>query len=143
MTTNSGELWTLFLGPIIGLPLALSYEKAGKDIMSRPRRPPRQRLFPNGRGLHMIWVGVLMAGIALSLQGWVINQGLHWQTIVFNVLCLSQLGHVLAIRSEKQSLFRTGVFSNKPLLGPYWWLCCCSLLLRIFPGCNPFSKQRH
>ncbi len=137
MTTNSGELWTLLLGPIIGLPvallpihilwinlvsdglpaIALSYEKAEKDIMNRPPRPPQQSVFANGRGLHMIWVGMFMAGIALSLQGWAINHGLHWQTIVFNVLCLSQLAHVMAIRFQKKSLFSIGVFSNKPLIG--------------------------
>ena len=137
MTTNSGELWTLLLGPIIGLPvallpihilwinlvsdglpaIALSYEKAEKDIMSRSPRPPQQSVFANGRGLHMIWVGMLMAGIALSIQAWSIANGLHWQTMVFNVLCLSQLGHVMAIRSENQSLFSSGIFSNKPLIG--------------------------
>jgi Ca2+-transporting ATPase len=137
MTTNSGELWTLLLGPVIGLPvallpihilwinlvsdglpaIALSYEKAEKDIMSRPPRPPQQSVFANGRGLHMIWVGMFIAGITLSLQGWAINHGLHWQTIVFNVLCLSQLGHVMAIRSENQSLFSIGIFSNKQLIG--------------------------
>ena len=137
MTTNSGELWTLLLGPIIGLPVALlpihilwinlvsdglpaislSFEKAEKDIMNRPPRPPQQSVFANGRGLHMIWVGMLMAGITLSAQAWAINNGLHWQTIVFNVLCLCQMGHVLAIRSETQSFFRIGMFSNKPLIG--------------------------
>ncbi len=137
MTTNSGELWTLLLGPMIGLPVALlpihilwinlvsdglpaislSFEKAEKDIMNRPPRPPQQSVFANGRGIHMIWVGILMAGITLSLQGWAIRNGLHWQTIVFNVLCLCQMGHVLAIRSEKQSLFSIGIFSNKPLIG--------------------------
>ncbi len=137
MTTNSGELWTLLLGPMIGLPIALlpihilwinlvsdglpaislSFEKAEKDIMNRPPRPPQETVFANGRGLHMIWVGMLMAGITLSLQGWAINNGLHWQTIVFNVLCLCQMGHVLAIRSERSSFFRIGLFSNKPLVG--------------------------
>ena len=136
MTTNSGELWTLLLGPMIGLPvallpihilwinlvsdglpaIALSFEKAEKDIMNRPPRPPSQSVFANGMGLHIIWVGMLMAGIALSLQGWAIANGLHWQTMVFNVLCLSQMGHVLAIRSENQSFFSSGVFSNKPLI---------------------------
>lgn len=136
MTTNSGELWTLLLGPLIGLPVALlpihilwinlvsdglpaislSFEKAEKDIMNRPPRPPQQSVFANGRGLHMIWVGMLMAGIALTAQAWAINNGWHWQSIVFNVLCLSQMGHVLAIRSEKQSLFSAGIFSNKPLM---------------------------
>jgi Ca2+-transporting ATPase len=137
MTTNSGELLTLLIGPIVGLPvallpihilwinlvsdglpaLALSYEKAEKDIMNRPPRPPQESVFSNGRGVHMIWVGMFMAAIALSLQAWAIERGLHWQTIVFNVLCLSQLGHVLAIRSETRSFFSIGVFSNKPLIG--------------------------
>jgi P-type Ca2+ transporter type 2C len=37
--------------------------------------------------------------------------------MVFTVLCLSQLAHVLAIRSERESLFSQGLFSNLPLLG--------------------------
>ncbi|MBN1791348.1 MAG: cation-translocating P-type ATPase [Bacteroidales bacterium] len=136
MTTNSGELWTLLLGPMLGLPVALlpihilwinlvtdglpaislSFEKAEKDIMKRPPRPPQQSVFANGRGLHMIWVGLLMAVITLAAQGWAINRGLHWQTIVFNILCLSQIGHVLAIRSMRQSFFSSGMFSNKALI---------------------------
>jgi Ca2+-transporting ATPase len=156
MTTNSGELWTLLLGPMIGLPVALlpihilwinlvsdglpaislSFEKAEKDIMNRPPRPPQQSVFANGRGLHMIWVGMLMAGIALSAQGWAINHGLHWQTIVFNVLCLSQMGHVLAIRSENQSLFGVGVFSNKPLIGAV----LIALLLQFVITYTPFLQ---
>lgn len=136
MTTNSGELWTLLLGPILGMPIpllpihilwinlvsdglpaiSLSFEKAEKDIMNRPPRPPQESVFSSGRGLHMIWVGMLMAAIALGLQAWAIEHGLHWQTIVFNVLCLCQMGHVLAIRSENRSLFEIGLFSNKPLM---------------------------
>jgi P-type Ca2+ transporter type 2C len=153
MTTNSGELLTLLLGPIIGLPvallpihilwinlvsdglpaIALSYEKAEKDIMSRPPRPPQESVFTNGRGLHMIWVGILMAGIALSMQAWAINHNLHWRTIVFNVLCLTQIGHVLAIRSETQSLFGIGLLSNKPLLGAV----VLTLLLQAFVTYTP------
>ncbi len=137
MTSNSGEIWTLLMGPVIGLPVALlpihilwinlvsdglpaislSFEKAEKDIMNRPPRPPGESVFANGRGFHMIWVGILMAGITLAAQGWAIDHGLHWQTIVFNVLCLSQMGHVLAIRSAGQSLLGVGIFSNKPLIG--------------------------
>jgi Ca2+-transporting ATPase len=101
-----------------GLPaISLSFEKAERDVMDRAPRPPQQTVFADGRGLHMIWVGMLMAGITLSAQGWAISNDLHWQTIVFNVLCLSQMGHVLAIRSETRSLFKIGIFSNKLLLG--------------------------
>lgn len=137
MTTNAGEIWTLLLGPLMGLPLALlpihilwinlvsdglpavalSFEKAEKDVMNRPPRPPQQTVFANGMGIHILWVGLLMGAIALATQAWSINRGLHWQTIVFNVLCLSQMGHVLAIRSDSQSLFRIGLFSNRYLIG--------------------------
>ncbi len=156
MTTNSGELWTLLLGPMIGLPVALlpihilwinlvsdglpaislSFEKAEKDIMNRPPRPVKDNVFSDGRGLHMIWVGMLMAGISLSAQAWAINNELHWQTIVFNVLCLSQMGHVLAIRSENRSLFRIGLLSNKPLLGAV----LAGLLLQFAVTYTPFLQ---
>jgi Ca2+-transporting ATPase len=160
MTTNSGELWTLLLGPIIGLPvallpihilwinlvsdglpaIALSYEKAEKNIMSRPPRPPQQSVFANGRGLHMIWVGMFMAAIALSLQSWAISHGLHWQTIAFNVLCLCQLGHVLAIRSQHQSLFSIGIFSNKPLIGAVILAMLLQLAITYIPWLQPIFK---
>jgi len=156
MTTNSGELWTLLLGPIIGLPIALlpihilwinlisdglpaialSFEKAEKDIMKRPPRPPQESVFATGRGLHIIWVGILMAGIVLGTQGFAIRNGFHWQTIVFNVLCLSQMAHVLAVRSESQSLFVIGIFSNKPLIGSV----LLSVLLQIIVTYTPFLQ---
>ncbi|MGB5007960.1 MAG: cation-translocating P-type ATPase [Ferruginibacter sp.] len=160
MTTNSGELWTLLLGPMLGLPVALlpihilwinlvsdglpaislSFEKAEKNIMNRPPRPPQQTVFANGRGMHMIWVGMLMAGIALAAQGWAINNGLHWQTIVFNVLCLCQMGHVLAIRSENQSLFSIGIFSNKPLIGAVLIAFLLQFMITYTPLLQPVFK---
>jgi Ca2+-transporting ATPase len=57
-----------------------------------------------------------MAIIALLSQAWAIQNGLHWQTIVFNVICLSQMGHVLAIRFETRSFFGKKMFTNKPLI---------------------------
>jgi Ca2+-transporting ATPase len=160
MTTNSSELLVLLLGPIIGLPIALlpihilwinlvsdglpaislSYEKEEKGIMNRPPRPPQQSVFANGRGIHMIWVGMLMAGIALSLQAWAINNGLHWQTIVFNFLCLSQMGHVLAIRSDIQSFFGVGVFSNKPLIGAVIIALLLQFVITYVPLFQPIFK---
>lgn len=160
MTTNSSELLVLLLGPIIGLPIALlpihilwinlvsdglpaislSYEKEEKGIMNRPPRPPQQSVFANGRGIHMIWVGMLMAGIALSLQAWAINNGLHWQTIVFNFLCLSQMGHVMAIRSDRQSFFGIGVFSNKLLIGAVIIALLLQFVITYVPFFQPIFK---
>jgi Ca2+-transporting ATPase len=138
LTTNSGEIWTLFLAPLVGLPipllpihilwinlvtdglpaLALAAEPAEGEIMSRPPRHPKESVFAHGLGIHALWVGLLMGGVVLSIQAGAIHTGCgHWQTMVFTALCLTQLGHVLAIRSEKHSLFTMGLFSNKYLLG--------------------------
>ncbi len=160
MTTNSGELWTLLIGPFLGLPVALlpihilwinlvtdglpaislSFEKAEKDIMSRPPRPPRESVFGNGRAIDMIWVGLLMAGITLAAQAWAISHHLHWQTIVFNVLCLSQIGNVLAIRSEKRSLFTIGIFSNKPMILAVLLAVLLQFAVTYIPALHPIFK---
>jgi Ca2+-transporting ATPase len=157
MTTNSSELLTLLMGPLIGLPVALlpihilwinlisdglpaislSFEKPEIDIMNRPPRPPQQSVFADGRGIHMIWVGILIAGLALTLQVWAIKNGMHWQTIVFNFLCLSQLGHVLAIRSEKQPFLGTGMFSNKLLTGSVLFTLFLQLFVTYLPLLQP------
>jgi len=136
MTSNSGEIWCIMLAPIIGLPipllpvhilwinlvtdglpaLALASESADADIMNRPPRPPAESLFAGGLGRHIIWVGFVMGVVPIVVQALAIWSGDgHWQTMVFSVLCLSQLGHALAVRSERLSLFSQGCFSNRSL----------------------------
>lgn len=85
--------------------------------MRRPPRPLQESLFTRGMWQHMLWVGLLMGGLCLLTQTWALHSGsAHWQTRVFTVLTLSQMGHVLAIRTEKESLFSIGVFFNQPLI---------------------------
>lgn len=136
MTCNSAEIWTIFMAPLLGMPipllpvhilwinlvtdglpgLALSAEKAEAQIMNRPPRKTGESLFAGGNGTHILWVGILMAVITLSLQAWALNNGNdNWQTMVFTVLSLSQLAHVFAIRSDNQFIYQKGFFSNKPL----------------------------
>jgi Ca2+-transporting ATPase len=84
-----------------------------------------------------------MTGIVLFLQEWAIKTGHgNWQTMVFTVLALSQLSNVLAVRTEKESLFTRGVFSNRPLLGA----CILTIVLQFatiyIPFLNPlFNTQ--
>jgi len=156
LTCNSGEIWTIFLAPFLGLPipllpiqilwinlvtdglpgLALTAEAAEPDIMKNPPRSPGESLLAGGLGTHVIWVGLLIGLLCLATQAWAMKTGAHWQTIVFTVLCLSQLGHALAIRSEKRSLFQMGLFSNQPLL--YSVLLTVGLQLGVIylPWCN-------
>ena len=138
MTSNSGEIWTIFLAPLAGLPipllpihilwinlvtdglpgLALAGEPAEKNVMLRPPRQPGESIFAHGLGIHIFWVGLLMGVVCLGSQAWAIAAGdPKWQTYVFTILCFSQMGHVLAIRSEYFFLFRQGIFSNLPLIG--------------------------
>ena len=137
MTGNSGEIWTIFLAPLLGMPLpllpiqilwinlvtdglpglALAAEPAERGAMQRPPRPPRESVLAHGMWQHMLWVGLLIGGASLFTQAWALGRNLpHWQTMVFTVLTLSQLAHVMAIRSERESLFRQGLLSNRPLL---------------------------
>ncbi len=136
MTCNSAEIWTISIAPILGMPipllpihilwinlvtdglpgLTLAGEKAEKNVMKRPPRDPKEGLFAGGIGFHILWVGILMAVITLFTQWYAMRDAnAHWQTMVFAVLSISQLGHVLAIRSEHDSLYRQGLLSNLPL----------------------------
>jgi Ca2+-transporting ATPase len=102
-----------------GLPaLALGVEPAEPDTMSRPPHDPREGIFARGMGRHVIWVGLLMASLAFAIGFWYWRDGREqWQTMIFTTLTLSQMAHILAIRSERASLFTAGLFSNTPLLG--------------------------
>ena len=163
LTTNSGEIWTLFLAPLIGLPvpllpihilwvnlmtdalpaLALSLEPEEGNVMKRPPRHPRESIFAYGLGMHAFWVGLLMGIVVLSVQGWSIGSGNgHWQTMVFTVLCLTQLGHVLAIRSERESLFAIVLLSNKPLLGAVLLSFLFQMATVYVPYLNPIFHTK-
>jgi len=137
MTGNSGEIWALFLAPILGLPipllathilwvnlvsdglpgLALASEPSEANIMKRPPRPPDKSVFADGMGWHVFVIGLLIGLVTIGLQAWAIRHDYdNWQTMTFTVLCFSQLGHVMAIRSTQQSTFTIGIFSNKPMI---------------------------
>lgn len=82
-----------------------------------------------------------MAGLVLLVQGVSIAKEFAcWQTMVFTVLCLTQLGHVLAIRAEKQSLFTIGLFSNKYLLGAVTLTFLLQMATIYVPFLNPIFK---
>ena len=158
MTGNSGEIGTLFLAPFLGLPipllpihilwvnlvtdglpgLALAVEPEEKGIMQRPPRPPRENLFAHGIWQHILWVGGLITALCLITQAWAMRVGdAHWQTMVFTVLTLSQMTHVLAIRSETESLFTRGLTTNLPLLGAVLLTFVLQMATIYVPALNP------
>jgi Ca2+-transporting ATPase len=138
ITCNSGEIWVMLLGPLVGMPLpllplqilwmnlvtdglpalSLSIEPPERDVMNRPPHPPGESIFARGLGRDVIWVGLLMGLVALALgyAGWRAGNP-SWQTAVFTTLTFSQMFLVLAIRSERDSIFKTGLLSNSINLG--------------------------
>jgi Ca2+-transporting ATPase len=137
LTTNAAEVWTILLAPFVGMPipllpiqilwinlvtdglpgLAFAAELEEPDVMERPPRAPAEGIFARGLGLHALWVGLLMAGVTLGAQAWLLARGdPNWRTMVFTILCWSQLAHAMAIRSERCSLFTQGAFTNRPMI---------------------------
>jgi len=161
MTGNSGEIWVIFLAPLLMLPipllpihilwvnlvtdglpgLALAAEPAEPGIMQRPPRLPKESLFAHGMWQHILGMGLLIGGLCLGVQAWAISTGhAHWQTMVFTVLTLSQMAHVLAIRSETVSLWRLGLLTNKPLLGAVLLTFALQMATIYVPVLNPIFK---
>jgi Ca2+-transporting ATPase len=163
MSCNFGEIWTIFLAPFFGLPipllpihllwinlvtdglpgLAMAAEPAEKNVMDRPPRHPQESLFSHGLGTYIVWVGLLMGLICIAAQAWAIHVAdAHWQTMVFTVLCLSQMGNVLATRSETESLFTLGLFSNLPLLGAVMLTIVLQLGTIYLPFLHPIFRTQ-
>ena len=109
--------------------------------MRRPPHPPGEGVFGRGLGRHVVWVGILMALVSLLTGLWYSQSapGL-WQTMVFTTLTLSQLGHVMAIRSGDESLFSVGPLSNKPLLLAVALTFALQLLAIYAPFLQEFLK---
>ncbi len=161
MTSNAGEIWTIFLAPFLGLPipllpihilwinlvtdglpgLALTAEPAERGIMKRSPRPLHESIFAHGMWQHMVWVGLLMGAVCLLTQAWALHTGSsHWQTMVFTILTLSQMGHVLAIRNERETLFGAGIFSNPLLLFAVLLTFVLQMATIYIPVLNPIFK---
>ena len=157
MTSNSGEIWTLALAPLLGMPLpllpihilwinlvtdglpglALTAQPREDRIMQRPPRPPQESLFAGGMWQHILVLGLLIGALSLGVQAWALQRELaHWQTMVFTVLTFSQLANVMVIRNDRESLFRAGPLQNPALLGAVLLTILLQLAIIYLPALN-------
>ena len=147
LASNWAEILVMLLAPLFALPiplfpvqilwmnlvtdglpaLALGVEPGEKDVMSRPPREPTRPILTRNTGVHILWVGLLMAALALWVGGR--QYGLFglpasrafsdsgtWRTMLFTTLVFSQLTLGLAERSRHSSLFQIGLLSNRYML---------------------------
>ena len=74
---------------------------------------------------QIIWIGFLVGFVSLMVGYlfWLMDPNGPWQTMVFTTMVLAQMGNVLAIRSNRESLFAIGFFSN--------WLMVAAVVLGL------------
>jgi P-type Ca2+ transporter type 2C len=166
--SNIGEVLTIAAAPLIGLggvplaplqilwmnlvtdglpALALAVEPAEPNVMQRPPHNPRESIFSRGLGFYMVRVGLVLAILTIALMVWAYRHT-HadaytgdrdsWKTMVFTTLCLAQMGHALAVRSDTQLTAQLNPFSNPYLLGSVLLTTVLQLLLIYVPPLRDF-----
>ena len=106
--------------------LALGMEPVEPGVMKQKPRDPSASLFANGFAVSMVFYGVLVGGITLlayvlgeyvlykDVTDQVMRDG-YANTMAFATLVFCELTRAFAVRSEKQSIFQIGLFSNKTM----------------------------
>ena len=163
--SNIGEVLTIAAAPLIGLggvplsplqilwmnlvtdglpALALAMEPAEPNVMKRPPYSPRESIFARGLGLYMVRIGIIFALLTIGLMVWSYNYDSldgnpdRWKTMVFTTLCLAQMGHALAVRSDTRLTIEMNLFSNPYVLGAVTLTTSLQLLLIYFEPLRNF-----
>jgi Ca2+-transporting ATPase len=140
LASNVGEIITMFLAMLVGLPLpllpiqilwvnlvtdglpaiALGVDPAEKDIMERPPRDVREGIFAGGLGLKIFSRGVMIGLVTLAVFLWALRQGpqnlAQAQTMAYATLTMAQLILVFDCRSLEGGIFKQNLFENAWLL---------------------------
>jgi P-type Ca2+ transporter type 2C len=112
-----------------GLPaLALSVDPNDPDIMDQPPRNPKTGIFTKNVLVIIAIIGVVMAATMIPMFIWKLTSaGDSWldasnplipeaQTMVLTTMVLFELFLTFACRSEMNSIFKVGFFTNKWLI---------------------------
>ena len=163
--SNIGEVLTIAAAPLIGLggvplsplqilwmnlvtdglpALALALEPGEPNVMRRPPHSPRESIFARGLGLYMVRIGIIFALLTIGLMVWSYHYDSldgnpdRWKTMVFTTLCLAQMGHALAVRSDTRLTIEMNLFSNPFVLGAVTLTTTLQLLLIYFAPLRNF-----
>lgn len=150
LSSNIGEILTIFVAILFGLPtplvavqllwvnlvtdslpaISLGVEPAAKDIMKKKPVSPSKGMFADGLALKIIAEGFMIGSLALLAFAAGIRECnlITARTMAFAVLSLSQLFHAFNMRSE-HSLSEIGLFTNRKLC--YSFLICAFLQISV------------
>lgn len=139
LSCNIGEVLTMFLGIIMGMPvvllptqillvnlatdglpaIALGTEPTEKEIMSRPPRRSDESFFSGGLMSKIIFRGILIGLCTLGSFSLILNMTESLataRTAALFTLVASQLAHVFECKSEHKNIFTVPYFSNPKLI---------------------------
>lgn len=158
--SNIGEVLVIAAAPILGLggvplsplqilwmnlvtdglpALALAVEPAEPSVMERPPYDPRESIFSRGLGSYMVRFGVVFAAVTIVMMAIAYDYFPDtWKTMVFTTLCIAQMGHALAIRSNTQLIIEMNLFSNPYILWAVIGTTFLQLLLIYVPPLQSF-----
>jgi Ca2+-transporting ATPase len=157
--SNIGEVLTIAAAPIMGLggvplsplqilwmnlvtdglpALALAMEPPEPDVMKRPPFSPRESIFARGLGAYMVRIGIIFAIATIALMAVAYQYfNPHWKTMVFTTLCIAQMGHAIAVRSNNRLTIEVNPFSNPYLL----WAVTVTTALQLALVYVPFLQD--
>ncbi len=121
LSGGAAELMVMLIGPAVGLPVpllpaqilwinllthgvpgvALGAEPAAPGIMTRPPRSPQESVLGGGLLSAVMKAGAVLSVVVLAAGVAAAQAGLEWQSIIFMVLGLAQLGIALAVRAPR------------------------------------------
>ncbi|MDI6601459.1 MAG: calcium-translocating P-type ATPase, SERCA-type [Thermoanaerobacteraceae bacterium] len=137
LSCNIGEILTVFLANIFGLgqpllpihllwinlvtdslpALGLGMEPPSPDVMKSSPRTRDESIFAGGLGLQLLLEGAFMGILAISAFMLGKRYSLETaETMTFMTLVFSQLIHSLNSRSNRESIFKLGLTTNRFLI---------------------------
>jgi P-type Ca2+ transporter type 2C len=159
--SNIGEVLTIAAAPLLGLggvplsplqilwmnlvtdglpALALAVEPPEPNVMQRPPFNPKESIFARGLGAYMVRIGLVFGIMTIIMMTIVYHYGNKetWKTMVFTTLCLAQMAHALAIRSNSQLLIEINPMTNPYLLAAVSVTTLLQIALVYFPPFQSF-----
>jgi Ca2+-transporting ATPase len=164
LSCNVSEVLVMLFATLLGLPLpllpiqilwmnlvtdgfpalALAVDPKAPDLMNRSPRNPQARLLDASRLAAIGAEGLMLSVIALGAFAYSLHGLSHdveqARTVAFTVLVIVQLVHAFNCRSDRLSLFKVGVGTNRPLLLAFTLSFGIQVTILALPAAAPIFK---
>ncbi len=137
LSSNIAEVMIIFLAFLFNWPLAmlpiqilwlnlvsdgvpalgLCVDPPESDVMKRPPRDPKEPILRRFDFMRITYIAAVITVLSLIIYGTYLNVDLAYaRTMVFSFFVFAELFNSIAMRTEKESVFKVGIFSNKLLI---------------------------